>query len=178
MNLRESLEVVKKHWNTIPVPVEKIASELGLNVRYDALPDNISGAIVKSDAGYYILVNRTHAPTRRRFTVAHEIGHFIYHRDLLGEGTGDTRAYRADGTPFPNRKITEVQERQANTFAANLLMPNHLIKRLQAQGILSPEELAKSLQVSPEAMRIKLGMKKTEFVKEPSEDDVEIIHHD
>lgn len=169
MNLRESLDIVKKHWNTAPVPVDTIAFELGAPVLRVNFPDNISGAIRKEGKGYQILVNRNHALTRQRFTVAHEIGHFIYHRELLGAGTGDTRAYRAENTPFPNPNITPLQERQANTFAANLLMPNHLIAELKAKGVETPEALAAALQVSVEAMRIKLGIGREPTVQDEAE---------
>jgi Zn-dependent peptidase ImmA (M78 family) len=173
MNLRESLEVIKKHWNTAPVPVDRIAFELGVPVLRASLPDNISGAIQKDGEGYKIVVNRNHSLTRQRFTVAHEIGHYIYHRDLLGAGTGDTRAYRAEGTDFPNPKITPLQERQANTFAANLLMPGHLIKQLQAEGVRTPEGLASRLQVSLEAMKIRLGVGRDPAYQEDDWEDEE-----
>ena len=158
MNLRESLDVIKKHWNSAPVPVETIARELGVPILRVSFPDNISGAIRKEGTGYMIVINSHHAITRQRFTIAHELGHYIYHRNLLGAGTGDTRAYRAEGTPFPNPNITPTQEKQANVFAANLLMPNHLICALKAKGITSPAGLAEKLQVSEAAMRIKLGL--------------------
>jgi Zn-dependent peptidase ImmA (M78 family) len=174
MNLRESLDIVKKYWNTAPVPVDTIASELGVPVLRVDLPNEISGAIRKEGNGYQIIVNRNHALTRQRFTIAHEIGHFIYHRDLLGAGTGDTRAYRAEGTPFPNPNITALQERQANTFAANLLMPKHLIEKLQSQGTKDIPALAKALLVSEEALRIRLGRKQDDYgPRQPGEDEVE-----
>jgi len=160
MNLQQSLEIIKSHWNTIPVPVGDIACALGVPVVATTLPDNISGAIKRDGDGYKIVVNKSHSRTRQRFTVAHELGHFIYHRDLLGMGVGDDRAYRSEDTPLPNPHITLTHERQANTFASNLLMPNHLIAKLQAQGLKTPEQLADALEVSPEAMRIKLGLSK------------------
>lgn len=172
MNLRESLDIIKKYWDAAPVPVDLIARALGLMVLRVDYPDNISGAITKVLGGddYQILVNRNHAMTRQRFTIAHEIGHYIYHRTLLDGGTGDTRAYRADGTPFPNPKITAAQEQQANTFAANLLMPNHLIKKLQAEGVKTPEDLAQRLQVSVQAMKIRLGTGKQPVDQEEPDD--------
>jgi Zn-dependent peptidase ImmA (M78 family) len=95
---------------------------------------------------------------RKRFTVAHEIGHFIYHQDRLAQGTSDTLAYRIDGAIRPNPMIGPTQEWQANNFAANLLIPNHYLKMAQAQGITDDVELAKLFNVSRAAMRIKLGL--------------------
>ena len=173
--LKDSLDIIKRHWNDAPVPVQTIAVELGLPVQFISLPDNISGAIKMDGPGYKIVVNAQHANTRQRFTIAHEIGHFLYHRDLLGKGVGDDRAYRSEDTTLPNPNITATHERQANTFAANLLMPKALLEKLVKQGITSTVDLAKALQVSEEALKIRLGRATREFVREPGENDVEVI---
>ena len=175
MNLKESLDIIKQYWNSAPVPVGDIARALGVPVLAVGFPANISGAIQRDGEGYKIVVNKNHAKTRQRFTVAHELGHFIYHRDLLGGGVGDNLAFRAEDTELPNPNITITHERQANTFASNLLMPNHLIAQLKAQGLKTPEQLADALEVSPEAMRIKLGLSnRFEKDQEPGEDEVEV----
>jgi len=153
------LKLAEKYWGDIPVPVFRILEELGLGPERDFLDENVSGWIERRpDGSYRVMVNGAHAPVRQRFTAAHELAHFIYHRDLLGAGTGDTRAYRAEGTRFPNGAIRPVHERQANSFAANLLMPLKSINLLKSQGITSVVELADRLGVSQEAMRIRLGL--------------------
>lgn len=159
MNFAECLSVVNRYKEQVPVDVLAIAAEIGIPVVYENLEDNISGAIraVGADEDYQIVVNSNHPRVRQRFTVAHELGHYIYHRDLLGRGTGDTRAYRAAGTPYPNGAITAVQERQANNFAANTLMPTPLIRRFKAMGVKQPGALAPLFGVSPKAMEIRLG---------------------
>lgn len=156
---KDALTIIKDHWHQIPVPVEKIAAEAGLGPVYEMLTDSISGAIRrKLDGAYEIVVNFFHPIQRQRFTIAHELGHYIYHRDLLGRGTGDTLAFRAEGSNYPNQYIGPREEREANTVAANILMPNHLIDRLRAEGVTQPEDMAKRLCVSTAAMRIKLGL--------------------
>jgi predicted transcriptional regulator len=155
----DPLKLAEKYWHHIPVPVFDILRELGLGPELRWLPDNISGWIERLPTGLYkVVVNAIHAPVRQRFTAAHELGHYIYHRDLLGAGVGDTRAYRADGTDFPNAAIRPMHERQANSFAANLLMPQHSIERLRAEGVHEVRALADRLGVSAEAMRIRLGL--------------------
>lgn len=152
-------EVIERYGSSVPVPVFDILNELGLGPLFLRLEDNISGWIErKADRSYEIAVNSDHAPVRQRFTAAHELGHYIYHRDLLGAGVGDTRAYRAEGTRLNNISIRPVHERQANTFAANLLMPRSTIARLKADGIKSPAVLADQLGVSLHAMCIRLGV--------------------
>lgn len=152
------LEVIERHAASTPVPVFQILDELGLGPRFEFLDDNISGWIERRGVGYEVTVNADHPHVRQRFTAGHELGHYIYHRDLLGNGVGDTRAYRAAGTPLPNAAITPMHERQANSFAANLLMPRRTITRLRTQGIVDPAELAERLEVSLHAMCIRLGV--------------------
>ena len=153
------LKLAEKYWGDIPVPVFRILEELGLGPERDFLDENVSGWIERLPNGSYgVMVNAAHAPVRQRFTAAHELGHYIYHRDLLGAGTGDTRAYRAEGTRLPNGAIRPGHERQANSFAANLLMPLGSITALKAQGITTVSALAARLDVSQDAMRIRLGL--------------------
>ncbi|WP_125956803.1 ImmA/IrrE family metallo-endopeptidase [Novosphingobium sp. MD-1] len=156
--MADILSVLESFRGTAPVPVFDIVSQLGLGPEFKPLEDDVSGWIELEPSGdYRIVINSNHAPARKRFTAAHELGHYIYHRDLLGAGTGDTRAYRAEHSPLPNAAIRPRHERQANTFAANLLMPAEAISRLRAQGIREIDEMAESLGVSSEALRIRLG---------------------
>ena len=153
------LEIIEKYSSMVPVPVFQILDDLGLGPIFEFMEDNISGWIERRPDGTYgIAVNANHASVRRRFTAAHELGHYIYHRDLLGAGVGDTRAYRAEGTRLPNASIRPMHERQANSFAANILMPRSAIARLQQQGLTSPDQLADRLEVSLHAMCIRLGV--------------------
>lgn len=150
----DHMSVIAQHWNSTPVPIEAIIRDIGLPLSYEAMDDNISGYIERQNGSYRIVVNSNHAPTRQRFTAAHELGHYVYHRDLLGEGVGDNRAYRTDGTDRPNANIRPIHERQANSFAANVLMPRH---RLSAVAGETTAALATRFGVSQAAMKIRLG---------------------
>ncbi len=154
MTAIDPLKVIAKHWDSTPVPIDTIIAEIGLQLHYEPLDYDISGYIQRTDGTYKIVVNSKHAPTRQRFTAAHELGHYVFHRDLLGEGVGDDRAYRADGTKLANANIRPSHERQANTFAANVLMPRHRLVSVDAEDTAS---LAARFNVSQEAMRIRLG---------------------
>ncbi|MFJ6025315.1 ImmA/IrrE family metallo-endopeptidase [Brevundimonas sp. NPDC092305] len=154
----DPIALIQKHWGDVPVPVFEIVTGLGLGPDFEYLPDNISGAIkMRADGNYRIVVNANHHPNRQRFTAAHELGHYIYHRDLLGQGVGDTRAYRAEGTGMPNPAIRPMHERQANSFAANLLMPMNSIYGEIGRGITDTKMLADRFGVSEMAMKIRLG---------------------
>jgi hypothetical protein len=154
----EALLIAKRYWNSVPVKVMELATELDLGPVAEALPDNISGMIRRRGDRWEVVYNSGHARVRQRFTVAHEIGHFIYHRDLLASGVSDTLAYRADDVELPNEMIQREQEWQANNFAANLLVPTHWLRAAQAAGYRDVRELARHFQVSETVMRIKLRL--------------------
>jgi Zn-dependent peptidase ImmA (M78 family) len=154
MTAIDPLNVIAKHWDSTPVPIDAIIADIGLRLSYEPLADHVSGYIERQNGSYRIVVNANHARTRQRFTAAHELGHYIYHRDLLGEGVGDNRVYRTEGTDRPNANIRPIHERQANSFAANVLMPRHRLTNVAGE---STATLAMLFEVSQEAMRIRLG---------------------
>lgn len=152
--MADPMTVIRQHWDRTPVPIDQIIRDIGLPLFHEPMDDNISGYIERENGSYRIVVNASHAPTRQRFTAAHELGHYVYHRDLLGEGVGDNRAYRTEGTDRPNFNIRPIHERQANSFAANVLMPRH---RLVDVANETTAALAARFGVSQAAMRIRLG---------------------
>ena len=157
----KALEKIKRYWSDAPVDVFAAARDLHLGPVIDEnLPNEVSGAIRRlEDDNWQIVVNGGHALTRQRFTVAHEIGHFIYHRAKLEayDGTSDTLAFRIAANYYPNKYIGPREEWQANTFAANFLIPSHVLRAAQSLGITDTVELARRFNVSPAAMSIRLG---------------------
>ncbi len=148
-------QAIQHFRSSIPVDVEGLALALGISVNRPFLPDNISGMIRKTgEDDYEISVNAQHSETRQRFTIAHELGHFVLHRSLLGDGNVDDCAYRSDGS-VKNNRIGPREEQEANQFAANLLMPSEFVKKYKHK--FSPEDLAAKFKVSKGAMRIRLG---------------------
>jgi Zn-dependent peptidase ImmA (M78 family) len=152
------MDSIRRAQNTLPVDVEGLAAELGVRVHRAWLSDGISGELVCSQSGkYQINVNASDAYTRQRFTISHELGHYVYHRHLIGEGIDDDRAYRStDAGRYHNTNIGPKQETQANKFAAGLLMPDHLLYELEEMD-LSLQEKAVRLGVSQHALSIRLG---------------------
>jgi Zn-dependent peptidase ImmA (M78 family) len=102
-----------------PVAIGQIAAQLAIDVVSLTLAPNISGLIKKVAADrdlYEIHVNNTDAPVRQRFTVAHEIAHYLLHRDQIGtDGITDSILYRS--------KLSDRTEAEANKLAAALLLP-------------------------------------------------------
>lgn len=150
-------QIISGHQKTAPVNVVGIAEDLGLKVwETRSLPENISGKIFRDPmnggpSGFSISVNASEGILRKRFTVAHEIAHFILHRKQLDNGALiDDTMYRSG--------LSTAEEAQANKLAADILMPYSLIQSLAAAGINDVESLANRLQVSPTAMKIRLGI--------------------
>ncbi len=148
----EQLKIIRRHQVEPPVNVVGIALDLGVEVfEDDKLPDHISGLLTHDDDGYFIIVNASHHPNRKRFTVAHEIAHFIRHRHAIGDGIQDNALYRSH--------LSSRQETEANRLAADILMPWELISNL-VESVPDPTVafLASELKVSKSAMSIRLGV--------------------
>src|SRR5688572_4646492 len=95
---QQELAVINDYKHDFPVKVGALANALGLGVVQSTLHPGISGQIEPSSkfpAGYLIRVNKHEVKERRRFTIAHEIGHYALHRDRIGHGITDTILYRS-----------------------------------------------------------------------------------
>jgi Zn-dependent peptidase ImmA (M78 family) len=159
MKLNEIFDAINYFKLTAPVDVEGLALALQLKVERQNLSDEICGMIKRKDGKYIIVVNQNHVITRQRFTIAHEIGHFIYHRPKIGDGVVDNALYRqVSYNGITNNEINAKDEQQANNFAANLLMPRHLIDNIRNQcgGSYDEIKLAEKLNVSVQAIKIRL----------------------
>lgn len=102
----------------IPIDVRQVAERLGLEVQYLLLDSGTDGMIVK-EAGRpcKVVVDALAHTHRRRFTLAHEIGHYVqkYQKYALGDEGGEID-YRDERSS----KGTEPDERWANGFAPAL----------------------------------------------------------
>lgn len=144
--------VLQRYWDKfVPVePTKMIERMTGIQLKYDAtLPDHISGKIeCVADNDYLITVNANHHENRQRFTIAHELGHYFL-RHGNKHDTFETM-YR-DGH-------LNAEEMEANTFAAELLMPSNAIKHcVFEENMTNIETLAEKFWVSNQAMLIRLN---------------------
>lgn len=143
-----------------PIKLSEVANTVG-GVRIVAapLPKGISGEIrpdPESPGNFLIKVNKHDSARRQRFTVAHELAHYLLHQDQIGGGIEDDVLYRS--------KLSDAREAQANRLAADLLMPDKLVnewidkaRALQVEDIVG--FLADKFNVSEAAMKIRLGIK-------------------
>lgn len=160
MTVINPFEIINQFQEYAPVDVEAVARALGIEINYAHLGSEISGMIERKKGGSYLIsINQNDPKTRQRFTLAHELGHFIYHKDKMGDGIDDDRMYRSTNVgKYHNTNIGQREESQANRFAANLLMPWDLINKLQDSGVNSCDAMAERLGVSKQAMCIRLGV--------------------
>lgn len=148
----------------LPIDVKKIAEDLGLTVTETILDEGVSGLLIKRKLDgdtADIFVNRGDPPRRRRFTVAHEIAHFVLSHEFDSTGVHVDRGIHA----IPRRsKLAKVEpkEVEANQFAATLLMPEQLVHdAVDELGLplfdYDITTLADNFDVSEQAMTIRLG---------------------
>lgn len=136
-----------------PVPIEEVATRLNLKISRAPSKD-FSGLLIRKDGHALIGVNSSEAPVRQRFTIAHEIGHFVLHPQK--DTFVDYRNGHEKGEP------KSPKESQADMFAAALLMPRkNIIKDFNSivRGLSDDEVraiLARRYDVSEDAMRYRL----------------------
>jgi Zn-dependent peptidase ImmA (M78 family) len=146
-----------------PVPVERIAHELGAEVQRRPNGPDISGLLYRDDSQANVVVigvNEDESPVRQRFTIAHEIGHLQLHK---GRQLWVDRSVRVN-LREAGEHSRGGEEREANWFAAELLMPEHMV-RVIATHVLQRRHvtedslvgaLADTFQVSRQAMGYRL----------------------
>jgi Zn-dependent peptidase ImmA (M78 family) len=151
-----------------PVPVERIAKAQGARIFYKSLDDDMSGFIYRDQTQTVIGVNTHHAPVRQNFTIAHELGHLLLHDQ---EQLHVDRTFRVRLRSGVSSQGTDEAEREANLFAATLLMPNQFLEAdLAAEEYLDLLDsellraLARKYGVSTEALVNRL--KNLDYIQE------------
>jgi Zn-dependent peptidase ImmA (M78 family) len=146
----------------LPVDIYKIMKSEGISFRDVDLPDEISGVLDMRDPSFpIILVDKKHHENRQRFSIAHELGHYFLH-SMNGVHMDKQTFFRSQ----LSSSGTDTKEKEANRFAAELLMPtNFLLKDIQEKGDLIDSDvsddvltnLAQKYGVSNAAFSIKLS---------------------
>ncbi len=143
---------------TLPIDVFDLAIKLGVRVEASEFEDDISGLFVIKNSKPFICYNKYQAKNRIRFTVAHELGHFYLHSKSkpLFIDKNKNVMYRDQNSSTGEL----VLEREANAFAASILMPRFLIEaELESNNDDKDvvESLAHRFGVSPQALSFRLS---------------------
>ena len=136
-----------------PVDVDELARRCGVLVLHRTFPDSLSGLVFAHADAAVIGINDRHPRTRQRFSVAHELGHYLlgHHRP----GTGQDARFHLDTAEGTTPGFDWRAERTANDFAAEVLMPRRLISRAFPKTP-DPRRLAETFDVSELAMGYRL----------------------
>lgn len=148
------------------VDVVKIANDLGISVYTIENGDSFNAKIsfIPDTAKFEITVNQSHPFTRQRFSIAHELAHYVLHND-------DVRQLRElDRLPVGHENYSQ-KEIEADNFAAEILMPETVVKSYALsvgveEGGIFPKEIltliAQKFKVSP--MMAILRLKKLNYI--------------
>ena len=146
----------------LPVEIDKVARALNLTMQAATFGEKVSGILFVNGERGAIGYNSAHAWARQRFTISHEIAHFLLHakKSAKEELFIDSRLrFRPDENLSTN---VDHQEIEANQLGAALLMPKGLVQEeIRRRNLdLDDEEairmLAKEFYVSEPAIAIRL----------------------
>lgn len=139
---------IEKNLETEPLDIVSVVKDIyNIKLYYNDLDRDTSGFIERiTPQEWAIHVNKWEHPLRQRFTIAHELAHFILHQNILQAGSHyDSILYRDENT--------SAIEREANSFASNLLMPADKFEQYIRDGENTIERLADKFQLSTSAVR-------------------------
>lgn len=147
-----------------PVDVHLAASRLNITVIRNDLEREISGYLfIDGDGPPIIGVNANHDIRRQRFTIAHELGHFLLHSPRAGKASFVDKSFFVVNRDTQSSLGVDTKEVEANYFAAEILMPALGLYRDVARSAVSDnltvlcKTLANAYHVSPDAMRFRLS---------------------
>lgn len=101
------------------IDLEAIAADRGVFVKYRPL-DGCEARILGDERGAIVSVNSTSRPTRQRFSLAHELGHWHHHR-------GRCLFCSSGQIGNPETKLFD-PERHADDYASNLILPEFMLR--------------------------------------------------
>lgn len=151
--------------NNIPIEIVSLANSLGIEV-YKAfnMDADTSGAIINKNEKYVIYTNANEPVYRRRFTVAHEIAHYMLHKDIIDNHLDGnlTDAIGIGGIMYRS-KLSSIFEKDANKLAAEILMPLEKIKELYLK-YNDIRKLSEEFDVSEQAIKIRINNPYNQFI--------------
>lgn len=160
------IDIVRQNMDIHPVNVVQIIEQLGVRYVETSLDVGQSGCIIYDSNvdSYTIKVNKSDSSGRKRFTAAHELAHYLLHRDELKskgqlnrlEATHTDSLYGEYAAANLTAPFSKTQEHQANQLAAQIIMPSNFLRENYDRTADNYATLADELGVSTAALKIRL----------------------
>jgi Zn-dependent peptidase ImmA (M78 family) len=156
---KSEMSIVARHLTGAPVDLKAVFADLGIEYREVWMDDGASGCIIRNGDKFTVEINALESATRQRFTAAHELAHYLLHRDLMHVNGSKMNRHtdRLYGAPEdnPSSPFTRRHEIEANRLAAQIVMPAALV-RSKFEAERDSSVLAGIFGVSKAAMDIRL----------------------
>ena len=130
---KEQLAILQHARRKAPVKMIKLAKKLGLRVFEATIPMRrgapMAGALRTGDQtyegkdGYWIECHRDDSETRKRFTVAHEIGHYLFHKHIMTDDIEDNALYHSDLSDSRGSRGQQIRRLATDARRANSRIP-------------------------------------------------------
>lgn len=158
--MENDMKIVARHMRNTPVDLSHMFRDLGIGYIEKPITSGESGWIERIGDKFNVVVNSNESEARRRFSAAHELAHYLLHRDLMEDGSRMNRhTDRLYGGGSGDDQSCVLFKRhhevQANRLAAQIIMPAELVRNKFATQKNSAL-LAKDFRVSKAAMDIRL----------------------
>ncbi len=158
--MAREVEIVKRYMSQPPVNVAQIIRDLGIRFRNQPMGHGKSGFIEHQDGQFTITVNSTEGSQRQRFTAAHELAHYLLHREMLVKKGGlarhDDSLFDAFAPENPAQPFSPSHEVEANKLAAEIIMPKEAVSENYVSEFDNLDVVSEMFGVSQAAMAIRL----------------------
>jgi len=166
--IKAAKEIIKAYNYTkynLSIDIYKIMTEKNIIIKEVDLPNKISGVLDTRGNQPIVLIQKEHGKERKRFSLAHEFGHFILNSSPRGVHLDKNTYFRSNLSSYG----TDIEEKKANRFAAELLIPSDILWEILSENmtdLIDSEEdeglevltkLAQRFEVSVAALTIKIS---------------------
>jgi len=138
-----------------PIDLPRIYRLIGPKLRFEPMDNEISGKLEKQNDMWCAIINSLHSENRQNFTMAHELGHYLLHVKTEREDPFIDRAFFRHDSGIGSPTNYQVEEVEANQFAADLLMPKDQFRNFVIHKSNKVADIADNFKVSPQAVKIR-----------------------
>lgn len=164
--MTNDLAIVRKNMGLHPTDIPAILTEIGVPLELRALPHGESSRFLYDQGGFRIVVNAEQCPQRQAFAAAHELAHYLIHRDLaaprhIKRSTHVDRIFSKSSARKPDDLLHADHDKDANRMAISILMPlRHIETAWSAMRSTKAEKiraLANMFAVSEATMAVRVN---------------------